>query len=163
MFTFFFFVFFYWLYLQFSLLFSCIYSFLYMAETHYIHQITTVVYSMHVCTRDFQLNYYVFCISFCWLQIESIYYVSSFWYTFLMYILPQQSFVSLWEIFLIWCNYRAAADALSKRHVDGSLPLESFNIELEDQSGQKVQLGSENDQRYGLETSYFYNLFYSVC
>ncbi|XP_058111437.1 uncharacterized protein LOC131254737 [Magnolia sinica] len=42
---------------------------------------------------------------------------------------------------------RAAADALAKRHVDGSLPVEDFNIELEDQSGQKVQLGSENDQR----------------
>ncbi|XXG59113.1 hypothetical protein AAC387_Pa04g1251 [Persea americana] len=42
---------------------------------------------------------------------------------------------------------RAAADALSKRHSDGSLPLENFNIELEDQSGQKVRLGSENDQR----------------
>eukprot|EP00262_Sarcandra_glabra_P006040 TRINITY_DN1806_c0_g1_i1.p1 TRINITY_DN1806_c0_g1~~TRINITY_DN1806_c0_g1_i1.p1 ORF type:complete len:586 (-),score=141.30 TRINITY_DN1806_c0_g1_i1:263-1936(-) len=42
---------------------------------------------------------------------------------------------------------RAAAVALSKRHVDGSLPVEDFNIEVEDQSGQKVQLGSETDQQ----------------
>ncbi|KAK9100531.1 hypothetical protein Scep_023961 [Stephania cephalantha] len=42
---------------------------------------------------------------------------------------------------------KAAADALAKRHADGSLPMEDFNIELEDQSGQKVQLGSENDQQ----------------
>ncbi|XP_022728808.1 NEDD8 ultimate buster 1-like, partial [Durio zibethinus] len=42
---------------------------------------------------------------------------------------------------------RAAATALSKRHVDGSLPIEDFNIELENQEGQKVQLGTETDQR----------------
>ncbi|XP_021277510.1 NEDD8 ultimate buster 1 [Herrania umbratica] len=42
---------------------------------------------------------------------------------------------------------KAAATALSKRHVDGSLPIEDFNIELEDQGGQKVQLGTETDQR----------------
>ncbi|KAL5988110.1 hypothetical protein ACLOJK_035873 [Asimina triloba] len=42
---------------------------------------------------------------------------------------------------------RAAAEALAKRHASGSLPVEDFNIELEDQSGKKVQLGSENDQR----------------
>ncbi|XVE98437.1 hypothetical protein REPUB_Repub03eG0106400 [Reevesia pubescens] len=40
-----------------------------------------------------------------------------------------------------------AATALSKRHVDGSLPIEDFNIELENQGGQKVQLGTETDQR----------------
>ncbi|TYH57812.1 hypothetical protein ES332_D08G114700v1 [Gossypium tomentosum] len=42
---------------------------------------------------------------------------------------------------------KAAATALSKRHVDGSLPIEDFNIELENQGGQKVQLGTETDQR----------------
>ncbi|KAF8393111.1 hypothetical protein HHK36_021352 [Tetracentron sinense] len=42
---------------------------------------------------------------------------------------------------------KAAATALAKRHADGSLPIEDFNIELEDQSGQKVHLGSETDQR----------------
>ncbi|KAJ0984792.1 hypothetical protein J5N97_003148 [Dioscorea zingiberensis] len=42
---------------------------------------------------------------------------------------------------------RAAAMALAGRHADGSLPMEDFNIELEDQSGQKVNLGSETDQK----------------
>lgn len=42
---------------------------------------------------------------------------------------------------------KAAADALATRHADGSLPVEDFNLELEDQNGQKVQLGSETDQR----------------
>ncbi|KAK9268572.1 hypothetical protein L1049_000326 [Liquidambar formosana] len=41
---------------------------------------------------------------------------------------------------------KAAAIALAKRHADGSLPLEDFNLEVEDQSGQKVQLGSDTDQ-----------------
>ncbi|GJU12344.1 NEDD8 ultimate buster 1 [Tanacetum coccineum] len=44
-------------------------------------------------------------------------------------------------------DYRAAATSLATRHADGSLPLEDFNLELENQSGEKVQLGSENDQR----------------
>ncbi|KAF7806461.1 NEDD8 ultimate buster 1 [Senna tora] len=42
---------------------------------------------------------------------------------------------------------KAAATALAQRHADGSLPVEDFNIEVEDQSGQKVHLGSETDQR----------------
>ncbi|KAB1208937.1 NEDD8 ultimate buster 1 [Morella rubra] len=43
---------------------------------------------------------------------------------------------------------KAAALALAKRHAaDGSLPVEDFNIELEDQSGKIVNLGSETDQR----------------
>ncbi|XP_024155922.1 uncharacterized protein LOC112163890, partial [Rosa chinensis] len=42
---------------------------------------------------------------------------------------------------------RAAPTALSKRHADGSLPIEDFNIVLENQSGKKVQMGSETDQR----------------
>ncbi|XP_047310524.1 NEDD8 ultimate buster 1 [Impatiens glandulifera] len=42
---------------------------------------------------------------------------------------------------------KAAADSLAKRHADGSLPFEDFNMELENQSGEKVQLGSETDQR----------------
>uniref|UniRef100_A0A162A9Z6 UBA domain-containing protein n=1 Tax=Daucus carota subsp. sativus TaxID=79200 RepID=A0A162A9Z6_DAUCS len=42
---------------------------------------------------------------------------------------------------------KAAAMSLAKRHADGSLPMEDFNLELENQSGEKVQLGTENDQR----------------
>ncbi|KAK1417205.1 hypothetical protein QVD17_26329 [Tagetes erecta] len=42
---------------------------------------------------------------------------------------------------------RAAATSLAKRHADGSLPVEDFNLELENQSGEKVQLGTEDDQR----------------
>ncbi|XP_048332613.1 uncharacterized protein LOC107415686 isoform X2 [Ziziphus jujuba] len=41
---------------------------------------------------------------------------------------------------------KAAATALAKRHSDGSLPVEDFNIELENQSGCQVQLGSETDR-----------------
>ncbi|CAN4113105.1 unnamed protein product [Withania somnifera] len=40
-----------------------------------------------------------------------------------------------------------AATSLSKRHADGSLPVDDFNLELENQSGQTVKLGSETDQR----------------
>lgn len=32
--------------------------------------------------------------------------------------------------------------------MDGSLPMEDYNIELEDQGGQQVKFGSETDQRY---------------
>lgn len=43
---------------------------------------------------------------------------------------------------------KAAAVALTERHADyGSLPVEDFNVELEDQSGQKLKLGSETDQK----------------
>ncbi|GFP89363.1 nedd8 ultimate buster 1 [Phtheirospermum japonicum] len=41
---------------------------------------------------------------------------------------------------------KAAATSLASRHADGSLPVEDFNLELENQSGEKVQLGSETDQ-----------------
>ncbi|KAJ4842883.1 hypothetical protein Tsubulata_013836 [Turnera subulata] len=41
---------------------------------------------------------------------------------------------------------KAAVTSLSKRHTDGSLPIEDFNIELEDQNGQKL-LFSETDQQ----------------
>lgn len=43
---------------------------------------------------------------------------------------------------------RAAATALASRHADGTLPVEDFNLELENQNGTTVQLGSETDQRY---------------
>ncbi|KAA0063510.1 NEDD8 ultimate buster 1 [Cucumis melo var. makuwa] len=43
--------------------------------------------------------------------------------------------------------YLAAATALAERHANGFLPVEDFNIELEDQSGQKVNFGSETDQK----------------
>ncbi|KMT02710.1 hypothetical protein BVRB_8g192990 [Beta vulgaris subsp. vulgaris] len=42
---------------------------------------------------------------------------------------------------------KTAVAALAKRHADGSLPIEDYNIELEDQRGQKVNMGSETDQR----------------
>ncbi|GAB2238016.1 hypothetical protein Droror1_Dr00015918 [Drosera rotundifolia] len=42
---------------------------------------------------------------------------------------------------------KATAAALVERHSDGSVPLEDYNIELEDQNGQKVNMGSETDQR----------------
>ncbi|XP_044464617.1 NEDD8 ultimate buster 1 [Mangifera indica] len=42
---------------------------------------------------------------------------------------------------------KAAATALVKRHADGSLPVEDFDLELEDQYGQKIQFGSETDRR----------------
>lgn len=58
--------------------------------------------------------------------------------------------VSLLTFWYHYQIYRAAAIALSKRHAAGSLPVEDFNIELEDQSGQKVHLGSETDQRYDI-------------
>uniref|UniRef100_A0A0D9WA95 UBA domain-containing protein n=1 Tax=Leersia perrieri TaxID=77586 RepID=A0A0D9WA95_9ORYZ len=38
-----------------------------------------------------------------------------------------------------------AAQALSQRHSDGSFPEEDFNLDLEDQSGQKVMFGSVDD------------------
>ncbi|PRQ35420.1 hypothetical protein RchiOBHm_Chr5g0079831 [Rosa chinensis] len=41
----------------------------------------------------------------------------------------------------------AAPTELSKRHADGSLPIEDFNIVLGNQSGKRVQMGSETDQR----------------
>ncbi|KAK3213063.1 hypothetical protein Dsin_017769 [Dipteronia sinensis] len=42
---------------------------------------------------------------------------------------------------------KAAAAALVERHADGSLPLEDFNIELEDQNGETIRFGSETDRR----------------
>ncbi|XP_010533103.1 PREDICTED: NEDD8 ultimate buster 1 [Tarenaya hassleriana] len=41
---------------------------------------------------------------------------------------------------------KAAAAALTERHADGSLPLDDYNIELEDQRGEKVQFGTKTDQ-----------------
>lgn len=38
-----------------------------------------------------------------------------------------------------------AAKALSQRHSDGSFPEEDYNLDLEDQSGQKVMFGSVDD------------------
>ncbi|URE43888.1 Ribonuclease III domain [Musa troglodytarum] len=42
---------------------------------------------------------------------------------------------------------RDAAKALAERHADGTLSLEDYNIELEDQNGQKVMFGSEADKK----------------
>lgn len=51
--------------------------------------------------------------------------------------------------YFLSCFHRAAAVALTERHADyGSIPVEDFNMELEDQSGQKLKLGSETDQKY---------------
>jgi hypothetical protein len=40
---------------------------------------------------------------------------------------------------------RESAKSLSQRHSDGSFPEEDFNLDLEDQSGQKVMFGSTDD------------------
>ncbi|KAM7265759.1 hypothetical protein ACFE04_003442 [Oxalis oulophora] len=42
---------------------------------------------------------------------------------------------------------KAAAEAVAKRNTDGSLPISDFNLELENQSGETVELGSETDQQ----------------
>lgn len=42
----------------------------------------------------------------------------------------------------------AAAEKLSRTHAEGSLPPEDYHIELENQAGEKVMLGTETDQRY---------------
>ncbi|CAA6670447.1 unnamed protein product [Spirodela intermedia] len=42
---------------------------------------------------------------------------------------------------------RAAAEKLSRSHAEGSLPPEDYHIELENQAGEKVMLGTETDQR----------------
>ncbi|KAL5786326.1 hypothetical protein ACOSQ2_008718 [Xanthoceras sorbifolium] len=42
---------------------------------------------------------------------------------------------------------KAAAAALVERHADGSVPVEDFDIELEDQNGEKIIFGSETDRR----------------
>ncbi|KAG8372661.1 hypothetical protein BUALT_Bualt12G0089800 [Buddleja alternifolia] len=51
--------------------------------------------------------------------------------------------MSVKELFILM----DAVTSLASRHADGSLPVEDFNLELENQSGEKVQLGSETDQR----------------
>ncbi|KAL2581241.1 hypothetical protein AAZV13_15G173600 [Glycine max] len=62
---------------------------------------------------------------------------------------PQQghSFLAQEERSSRLARIRAAANAMAERHADGALPVEDFNIEVEDQNGQKVRLGSETDQR----------------
>lgn len=42
---------------------------------------------------------------------------------------------------------KAAVDAMAKRHTDNSFPVDDFSIELENQSGEKMNVGSETDQR----------------
>ncbi|KAH9623583.1 hypothetical protein KSS87_009780 [Heliosperma pusillum] len=42
---------------------------------------------------------------------------------------------------------KAGVTALAKRHADGSIPIEDYNLELEDQRGNKINMGSETDQR----------------
>lgn len=46
----------------------------------------------------------------------------------------------------------AAPTSLAKWHVDNSLPVEDFNLELEDQSeeNEKMEVGTEEDQMYDL-------------
>ncbi|KAG6511264.1 hypothetical protein ZIOFF_029321 [Zingiber officinale] len=44
-----------------------------------------------------------------------------------------------------------AAKALTERHADGSLPMENYSLELENQSGQKMVLESESDRKYSFE------------
>lgn len=153
--SFFFFIYIYTNYTSiFSLPLSCIYFLLYRAETDGIHYITTFVWAVCGIADSIIMFSTMSFIDYTWITLFLSFFLF-FSNTFLIYILPQPSFVSLWENYLILWNYRAAADALSKRHSDGSLPLENFNIELEDQSGQKVRLGSENDQRYDFRNTVF--------
>ncbi|KAF5200037.1 Translation elongation factor, partial [Thalictrum thalictroides] len=42
---------------------------------------------------------------------------------------------------------KTAATALGERHSDSSLPVEDFLLELEDQSGKKIHLGSKTDHQ----------------
>ena len=42
---------------------------------------------------------------------------------------------------------RAVVDAMAKRHTDNSFQVDDFNIELENQSGDKMKVGTETDQR----------------
>lgn len=56
---------------------------------------------------------------------------------------------------------RAAVDAMAKRHTDNSFPVDDFSIELENQSGEKMNVGSETDQRCDL-TLDFLVLFLSM-
>ncbi|XP_074274025.1 uncharacterized protein LOC141597457 [Silene latifolia] len=42
---------------------------------------------------------------------------------------------------------KAGVSALAERHADGSIPIEDYNIELEDQSGNKINMGTETDQK----------------
>ncbi|GAB2300271.1 hypothetical protein Dimus_034306 [Dionaea muscipula] len=42
---------------------------------------------------------------------------------------------------------KAAASALAERHLDVSVPLEDCTIELQDQNGQKISMGTETDER----------------
>ncbi|KAJ3677256.1 hypothetical protein LUZ60_002980 [Juncus effusus] len=42
---------------------------------------------------------------------------------------------------------REAAKSMAQRHSDGSFPLDDYNIELEDQNGEKIKFGSESDRR----------------
>lgn len=42
---------------------------------------------------------------------------------------------------------KAAVDAMAKRHTDNSFQVDDFNIELENQSGDKMKVGTETDQR----------------
>lgn len=77
-------------------------------------------------------------------------------YLFLFYALCVHSFL-VW--LCPWGINRAAAAAISKRHADGSLPLEDQIIELEDQSGRQVKLGTETDQRYGKYLEFAFSTF----
>ncbi|EPS60127.1 hypothetical protein M569_14677, partial [Genlisea aurea] len=59
----------------------------------------------------------------------------------------RDKFLSEEERFSKLSRLKAAASSLVNRHADGSLSVESFNLELENQSGEKVELGSETDQK----------------
>nr|AFK48842.1 unknown [Lotus japonicus] len=61
--------------------------------------------------------------------------------------LADQTFIAEEERSRRLARIRTAVSSMAERHADGSLPLEDFNIEVEDQSGKKVRLGSETDQR----------------
>lgn len=60
---------------------------------------------------------------------------------------PRTSFKKEEERATTLARIKDAAVSLARRHADGSLPVENFNIELENQNGETFQLGSETDRQ----------------
>ncbi|MCL7024672.1 hypothetical protein MKW94_026706, partial [Papaver nudicaule] len=60
---------------------------------------------------------------------------------------PRTSFKKEEERATIIARIKDAATKMARRHADGSLPVENFNMELENQSGETFQLGSETDRQ----------------
>ncbi|KAI3993166.1 hypothetical protein MKX01_009909 [Papaver californicum] len=60
---------------------------------------------------------------------------------------PRTSFKKEEERATTLARIKDAAVSLARRHADGSLPVENFNMELENQNGETFQLGSETDRQ----------------